>query len=103
MLELSAQTNSQIHRSVAVRCGAVRDAGAWSGRVAHCGGEVFPTAGLLTESGRSHIPHDGPKMQGLLLVWGLRSASARREQDFTEETDYLGGNHSRICPGGSGH
>ena len=80
----------------------------------HCGAQDLPAAGQHTESGRSQRIHDSSQMQGLSLDEGCGRPQAPLQTVFDSPMvgvnrfkfaaiDYLGGSHSKMCPGGSGH
>jgi hypothetical protein len=115
MLEHSAHSDRQNSSAAATGLlGVERVFGLRAREFPLCGVQDLPTAGQQTESGRSQGIHDSSKMQGLSWDEGYGRPQAPLQTVFDSPvvgvnrfriagTDYLGGNHSRMCPGGSGH
>ena len=104
MPEFSAQKIPQNHCATVVRTRGVTQVWENDGRgpAEGSGVEAISTAGQFAE----HDWKPTPRRSSLIRVRSreegiFRTRTCRRA--LTGETDYLTGNHSRICPGGSGH
>ena len=115
MLEPSPHFDRQNSSAAATRLpGVERVFGLRAREFPPCGVQDLPTAGQQTESSRSQSIHDSSKMQGRTWDEGYGRPQVSLQTVFDSPvvgvnrfsiagTDYLGGNHSRMCPGGSGH
>ena len=104
MPEFSAQMIPQNQCATVVRTRGVTQAWENDGRgpTEGSGVEEISTAGKFAE----YEWKPTPRRSSLIRVRSgdegtFRPRTCRRA--LTGETDYLAGNHSRICPGGSGH
>ena len=70
---------------------------------AGCGAATISTAGLLAESDRNVTHRCSFDVKDLPRAGRCGRPQVRRVSGFTGRIDYLVGNNSSICPGGSGH